>query len=510
MDFVRRVHKEEEIQGFVHVNPWLDTWNFVSSLRGFVRNKPEGKYMGRTLRELDELVSYFKEQGYRFPRPRYKQHAEGWVSCMDVPPVAVSCHLAWEVTGDPKYREYRDTLIRYGLKEPRAPTFVLRYPDGKSWLSEYSGVDSEGAPVPEAYVLNGFLIGFHSLKLLAHATEDQELEKLYLSSLAKYKELAEEYYYKNGQWSYYMLVPLTINQTNYVIFETVELDGLHALTGDPFFAEEAQRRRDFLKNILKAAFRLNERKEMEWGLLRAAAPHPYNIDTYPLEIRFYDGQSKVLSVGHSTGNTFSEAAFMSGIVPKSAVSFAVYGDPNKNGNYIFYYEDILPNREGLKAAEAGGISPLSEHEGIMKFSHAAKGTGDVGVADVLWNDEREARVTINFAHPLSVHLAKYWGIPLYSESDTLIHIVMADSKGGQASRYYIPIKEGDNFILLHYLGFTDLDKLDLHDITSIIVRLLKGENSKEQLTVRVKGFYDLKSSFEVAEFLRLYPYVNKE
>jgi hypothetical protein len=501
--YVNKANKEE-LKDPEYPNPWMTSQNFISSLRQYALNK--SFKIDQTLKEIDAIMAYFVKNGYIFPRPQYKEYEKGWTSCMDALPIAVSCQLAWEVTGDSKYKKYRDTLIHYGVKKPIEPSFILRFPDGKTWLSEYASVNPKERIEKEYYVLNGYLIGLHSLKILSYVTGDKSLEKLYISSLAKYKELADQFYFKNGEWCYYMLCPRTINQIHYVIFETVELDALHSLTEDPFFAEQAQKRRNFLSNVLSPSFQI-QGGEIKWGILRAAAPHPYYIDTYPMEIRFYDSEKKrCTGTFLSEDNSFADASFMGGKVPPESLYFRVYGYPNNDSDGIYYFEGSIPShivaqpKPDMKSQP--GISYSTD------FSFAASATGqDEGL--VTWGDSNKARITFRFDTPLEVDLFTYWGVPIFSEGETSVSIALVDGHGRNVSRYYLPIKRGYNFILLHYLGFRNLDILDLKDVRQVIIILTKNLDSKEHFAIKIGEFHVLKNAFEVSNFLKLHPYTNK-
>ena len=502
---IKRSYNEELIKGFEYPNPWKNSQNFIASLREHILYKSSN--IGQTLKDIDGLMAHFIESGYIFPRPSYNHFEEGWVSCMDALPVAVSCQLAWEITGDAKYKKYRDVLILHSIKKPKEPSFVLHFPDGKSWLSEYASADPKERLEKEYYVLNGYLIGLHSLKILSYATGDKSLEELYVSSLEKYKEIAEQFYYNNGEWCYYMLSPLDINQTHYVIFETVELDGLYALTGDPFFAEEAQKRRKILSNVLSPSFQM-QGEEIKWGILRACAPHPYLIDTHPIEIRFFDFEKKSLTgISVSGGSSCTEAAYMEGTVPPESAYFKVYGNPNNQGNYIYYFEGAIPSHTFPQIV----TDDEPNEEGIsyrIDFSLAAKATRQ-GEGQITWGQYNEARITFLFYDPLPVDLFTYWGIPIYSEEDVLIRIVLVDDKGKSSNRYYLPVKPGINTILLHYLGFRNLDNLDLHNIRQVTIRINKNPDSKEDFVITVGDFHVLKNAFDVYQFLKLYTHINK-
>lgn len=503
-----RLARENATKGvYRHPNPWMETYNFVASLREYSINK-EVNIEG-TLKQIDTLIEHFVKSGYKFPRPKYQHYEEGWVSCMDAPPVAVCCQLAWEITGDDKYKKYRDILILHAIKKPTEPTFIITFPGekgDKTWLSEYASLDPEERKEKEYYVLNGFLIGLHSIKILSHTTSDKELEKLYQSSLAKYKELASSFYYKNGEWTWYMLTPPSINQLHYLVFEMVELEALYALTKDPFYLKEAENRRKILSKVLYPRFQI-ENDKIKWGILRACAPHPYYIDTYPMEIRFYDAESKLLTTFKSEDTTFVASALMSGIVPMGSRRFDVYADPsNKGDGYVKYFSGSIPENEKIEMAPE--VIKLQNLSYDLRYSYDAELTS-ANDGRVTWTDQKEARITFDFHELLPININTYWGLPIYSHEETTVRIFLFDDQDKAAHRYYLPLKKGNNFILLHYLGFRNLEDINLQKINRMEIRLYERSNTQDSFLVAPEHFYILKNPFEVSKFLHLYPYINK-
>lgn len=487
------------------IDPWLSATQIISTFKENTRAHSTSR-IEWVLQEIDKLMDDFTKNGHSFPHPQYGPYEKGWVSCMDALPVAVSCQLAWEITGNYKYRLFRDTIINTTIKTPSKTSFILHFSDKKRWLSEYTSPNPQKLS-SESYVLNGFLVGLHSLKILSTVTGDKQIEDIYNSAQAKYKELVNQYYYKDNEWCYYMLSPLTINPIHYAIFETTLLDALFTLTQDIFFCKEAQKHRKALQNVLKMDFYYTPQGNTEWILFRAGAPHPYMIDTYPLEIRFYDNDKNIINTYSSINDgSYIQRAFIKGELPPQTFYYAVYCQPNQ-GNYILLYEKKVPIFIKNKS-----LPHQQNKEYQINFSFDA-GTWDLSKnneARIIWSNRKEARVSLFFKHPLETNLNNYWGIPIYSESNALLSIELRDSQGQAAWRYYPPIKPGNNTVLLHYLGFNNTSNINVKDIKNIMLRFYQAQDSKKDFFIKIDTFHELQNSLQILSFLELFPYINEQ
>lgn len=190
----------------------------------------------------------------------------------------------WQEKGDARFKTIADNLIASAKRDVLDGGTVWRQDSG-CWFSEYAW-DSMSED-DEFYVLNGHLYALHAIKMLANATEDTAMDDLYQCGLRATKARAAEYA-MGTQWALYMLHPKVINQTHCVIFETMQFDALGLLDPDPFYAEEAAKRRDLLQRYFPVRIRTGGGgNQLELSAL--GAPHPYSIDTYALHADCTDG-----------------------------------------------------------------------------------------------------------------------------------------------------------------------------------------------------------------------------
>lgn len=208
----------------------------------------------------------------------------GWWSGMDSWSFPMLLLSLWQDTGNPRFKAVIDNVVAIASRDVVQGGVVWRRGD-ECWFSEYAW-DSM-ALGDEFYVLNGHLYALQAIRMMAEATGSVDLKALYECGTRATKARAAEFAI-GEQWLLYMLEPKTINQTHYVIYESMQLDALARLDPDPFFAAQARVRRELLARYFPVQIRTTTTGPRLF-LSALGAPHPYSIDTYPLAVQCTDG-----------------------------------------------------------------------------------------------------------------------------------------------------------------------------------------------------------------------------
>lgn len=448
------------------IDGWLVGSSAVSLLyTGFKENNKV--YLKNGLKIVDSLLVYFKSNK-GFPHPAYKKFPNGWVSSMDAPTVALAVQMAYDITGDQKYKDAINPLIEYILKPTQDGGFRLNIEDTegtRTWLSGYASKDTNKGN--ELYVLNGFLVGLQGTLMLAKIYNDDRLMELYESSLKEYQRISARFAYPDRKWAYYMLNPLTINQPHYIIFEIKLLAALHELDKNKFYADELDMHRLAIGSSLPIFVEPDESdsKKIRFYFWRACAPHPYEVDIYPSKLEFINSNAEVVSSAFSRKRPSSIAknAYMNGKIPKSAVFAKIFS--NTDGNYYFVCSVPLRPVTSSSILRHGYTIDTNFDCRYIKTKNSRARCVAI---DRKINPKDEARIDFKLEKP--IRLGDYFAIEVGSSQKANLMLVIYDEHGNSAFRYYPAIIAGSSLIFCHSLGFEDYALLK-GDIVRIAIRI---------------------------------------
>lgn len=422
----------------------------------------------------------------------YGQLPAGWWSGMDSWSFPMLLVGLWQETGVARYKEIADRLISIASKDVSQGGVVWRTADG-CWLSEYAwdGMTQDD----EFYVLNGHLYALQAIRMIANATHDPGLDLLYQCGVRGTKARADQFRI-GTDWLRYMLTPSTINQTHYVIFETMQFDALSRLDPDPFFASEADIRRGFLKRYYPVHSRSTP-SGTRISMSAIGAPHPYSVDTYALHLRCTDGmRSEEFAIANptDTATPIWQHAFLDAATALDPEKAKCRVESQYVGMKHFLYEAPVARATG---SESGPIT--------IDFSLGALLDAYVtGPRSATIDPERRAtqdneplsyldtqgRVVLTPGSVASWQADQFIGIEFNGDS-ALSTGVTVQSNGAEFFRYYPKTLVGQKaLILLSPVGFdggnaiTNLEKLTIFVYTDkqvapasmASIRLLKFEN----------------------------------
>jgi len=476
-----------------YINYWINASNAVGLLcNSYYDHDDEALDNAKII--VDNLMDTYYRYGY-FPRPQYDKYEYGWVSSMDSPVILLATQMLYEITGEAKYKEYRDDLKELIIKNTKENGYIYNV-DDEFWMFEYA--DKNTDPRTGYYVLNGSLVGYQALYMVAITVNDSDYLGLCENQLESYKKISGQYWYDNEEWSYYMLNPKKVNPPHYLLFEKKLFEALYTIQNNEFFNEEAIKRESALKGVL-ILYSTNENDERKFYLMRACAPHPYLLDIYQTEIEILDKDKNVIQTfyekiyGTVGSEEFEKGMFMTGVLKDDAIYYRVYSISGEYSDKYLVFESKIKNIEKVNNE---------------KLNVAIKYSGDFKESDGYLTLEKDisedtkGNIIINLEKTVQKTLESYIGIEIemIEGNNIPVSIVFYDESGNGIVRYYTPLINGKNLILLSYLGFVDSHEID--NISRIMIRLHSSDlTDTEQCLINFEEVYSFDNAAEIHEYL---------
>lgn len=226
----------ERIYG-VHYTPvTIAQYGLDNLSRYYATEDPE--FCSRFLRQakwlLENLEATSRGFGvwlHRFEFPIYRLKP-AWVSAMAQGQGMSVLLRAYQLTNDQKYLDAASQAFgsfQYDIGEGGVCTHD---DEGNLWLEEFP-------TRPPSRVLNGFIFALWGVMDLYRVTGDSKARDVWQSGLHTLKTNLHRY--ERVFWSCYDLLRRTISSLGYHQLHVLQLDVLSQLTGEPTFAEYAQR-----------------------------------------------------------------------------------------------------------------------------------------------------------------------------------------------------------------------------------------------------------------------------
>lgn len=442
------------------------------------------------------------------PNPRlsytfaYGRLPAGWWSGMDSWSFPMLLIGLWQDTGEERYRRLAERMIATASKDVLQGGTVWREGDG-CWLSEYAW---EGmAESDEFHVLNGHLYGLQAVKLLAEHHGDAALEALYQCGVRATKARSSQFLL-GDRWALYMLGPKTINQTHYVIYETMQFDALAALDPDPFFREQAALRRDLLKRHYPVFMRRNG-AETRLGISAVGAPHPYSVDTYALELDCTDGSKRIRhALTHPTDTTtpVQERAMLDVVVDLDPATTICRVDAEYVGKRFTLYETNV-RRLPDGPVDPGTAVPFTQ-EAILDAVLQPDGSVLVDPGRrVSATGEPETYLDTQGRLILTPTASTSWsandllGFEFQADGELSVGVTIT-SQGREYFRYYPKTRPGQrSLVLLSPLGFDEGDQ-----ITTVerIVFFFYTDQQASPVTLKANHLSVFRNPAELVEYFQ--------
>lgn len=399
---------------------------------------------------VDRLMDQFYEYGY-LPRPAAPEYGleEGWVTGMDAPLLAVTCWLAYETYHDERYHQYVEDLIPYIVLPTTEHGFNLVLSDDAWWPLEYAW--AEASDDTARFVLNGSLFAMTCIQALEIATGDPRLTDLTEKALTAYQRKADEFYYPNGQWCCYSLNDSGKKNPDWgekLLIEMTSLDALYYMTGESFYRESCEKRREMLKEIYPVYATRNEDGSVDVSLLRAAAPHPYDISISPTILELLDKDGTVVETLYADTRYYMDN-WIRETVTSDVTGYRMYSRYNEEpvAPYLLFEGtiDYLEESDTEAPALQGSWSARNDvgmlEEGTLEI--------DAERTDLLYGT---AFFQID-GDPIPQTPESYWGVELTNTGDETISVsvILYDTEGNSITRYLPSLYPGKNLFLFRKL-----------------------------------------------------------
>lgn len=451
--------------------------------------------------EIIEKWDLYKTHKLDYPY-QYNQMAPGWWSAMDnmfFPLLLVAVN---QVEENPKYARLASDMLSNVLRSPQEGGVLWEDNGSGCWFSEYSweGMQEQD----ESYVLNGHLFALQALKHLADSYEGSlNLEELYDCAVKGTKEKSDSFFNKDSTWLSYMLNPKTINPPHYVIFETIQFSNLYSLTGDVFFKDQEEDRRDVLsKRYPIYIIESNGNRELLFSLM--GAPHPYLLDIYGISISCINqNYSEVIYSNYhqfDKNRSIVERAFINEDIGSNDLKECSITSRKRGMDFVLYKtssfntikNDFAPKVIKVKSFSASLDAYQESEEGEVIINPAIISSE---AHDYL---NTQGRLSYEFDEAVVLTEDSFFGIELTPSHDLQIGIHLGSS-GLSVFRYYPNLKAGKkNLILLSKLGFDNGDGLT--KVTNSMVTVYT-HNQEEVASIEIGNSLVFRNQAEIFVYL---------
>lgn len=427
------------------------------------------------------------------------QHGElkaGWWSAMANSVIAVAFLAGYEVWGNEKYRILAIKAMNGAVLPVDEGGSALWLDDRSCWFFEYahSDINKENG----YYVLNGFLVTLHALRLFAQAVNSKKHFLMYEAGMNGLKKMHNKFHYEDGRWTYYKLNPPGIEQARYNIFDMVCYSGLYFATQDTFFLDELKKRRSIFKKGFPIFF-CSQNNVNTFLFSTVGPPHPYLRDIYETRIEFFNSQGNKLNVFKNAvpPKNFKQPikirGSIHGIVEDGFYKYKVFC--NKYGRSFLLYDGLV---------EESGADPCRAEVNTLSFNlscyydaecrdqnHVLILPPKMSVKeDPDYYANNVGVITLKLSKPIDRRRYKYFGLlikPSVNIQSPKVGIV--DSIGRSAYRSYLALKKGENnLILLNWSGFPGINNLS-DRICKIVIRVYTKQfgSNVQKIDIRLQN-----------------------
>ncbi|HOX29975.1 MAG TPA: D-glucuronyl C5-epimerase family protein [Candidatus Paceibacterota bacterium] len=433
----------------------------------------------------------------------------GWYSGMANSVIALAFWAGYEVFGEEKYKSQAEKAIN-GVVEPVEWGGCAVKTDNGYWYEEYvqDGLKKENA----GFVLNGFLFSLEAVKIFSEIKNDNYYESMFESGIESLKKNSGDYYYPENRWTFYGLNPKIIETPHYAIYDIMLLDSLSMLSNDNFFVEQAMIRRRILSDNYPLEICDSGNGNFKYVFSAVGPPHPYLVDTYPVEITFLNKENQIVGIEKilSPRNLEIPAksrVFLSGQLAEEAIEYkiiALYGDMSVQWGQGLINKSVKNCAFGPEAVDflmrCSYDAECESNSKLVRIDPAFQ--ADPSQPGHYSNNQTSIQITPK--KNISQKTNKYFGLLLYPQKPiSSLKISIYDDQGREASRYYEPLKGGvDNLMLLNWLGFNSIEKLN-DSIAKIVLTIYTGKaGMEEKSSVDVNQLLLFKDNVELFNYFQ--------
>jgi len=459
------------------------------------------KKIGTRINQIIDKWKLLEPDGHLNYTFSYGRLQAGWWSGMDSWEFPMLLTGLWQETGRQDYKALAEKLIARASRKVTDGGTVWREADG-CWFSAYAW---KGMKVADEFrVLNGHLYALQAVKMLARALGDKNLEELYQCGVKGTKAYSKQFPL-GDKWVLYMLHPKTINQTHYVIFETMQFDALAALDSDPFFRDQAKQRRA----LLQRHFPVHARTVAGVNYLTVSAlgaPHPYSIDTYALYLECSDGSRQAkFAIPNPTDTRLPvvQRAMLNTPTDLDVAKTKCRVDAEYVGKRFTIYEAPVVVLKGVAVpghakdfAVEASLDAVPGPSGSFIVDPARR-SSPIGSPDTYL--DTQGRLVITPRASIAITANKLVGIEFDANGPLKVGVMIVSS-GREFFRYYPATLAGERtLVLLSPLGFdggekmTSLDRLTMYIYT---------DQQKRSVTITPRKLIIFNNQVELYEYFK--------
>ena len=279
------------------------------------------------------------------------------------------------------------------------------------------------------------------------------------------------------------------------------LDALYYMTGESFYRESCEKRREMLKEIYPVYATRNEDGSVDVSLLRAAAPHPYDISISPTILELLDKDGTVVETLYADTRYYMDN-WIRETVTSDVTGYRMYSRYNEEpvAPYLLFEGTIDYLEESDTEAPA------------LQGSWSAR--NDVGMLeeDTLEIDAERTDLLYGTAFfqidgdPIPQTPESYWGVELTNTGDETISVsvILYDTEGNSITRYLPSLYPGKNLFLFSHLGFVQ-SEVPLGEIQEIGLCFYTSTMTKP-FSVEIGDVYAFQNTRQVINYWEDTPY----
>ncbi|MDA3909728.1 MAG: D-glucuronyl C5-epimerase family protein [Bacteroidales bacterium] len=460
---------------------------------------------GRQILELLMDYPYVFEDStsivYNYPFDHKTLVKEEWWSGMANSVISLAFYFGYELYNEQVYFDYFTRSMNGLIEDVSNYGSAVNTSDSTTWFLEY--VHQNSSLENSYFVLNGFLFQLLAIDLIYKKTNNEIYYEAFTRGLNSLVEKQKDFYYCDFKWTYYMLNPLTVESVHYCIYDMLLLKSLYKSTSEPFFKDEIVKRSFILKQNFPIS-KLSHDYYDVYNFTSIGPPHPYWIDTYQIELRYYSDDKLV----HK--DTLPKKDFD---IPVKTRGFLVDTFSDKKINYIGVYAIYNKDTMQLYGVTADEVIEVERESWYVKQSITTVSRDFTKVNDSIFilneqatdNKSPLTRGTLcfNFKDSLDFSRNGLWGFLIKPEGElSNLKITVIDATGNSMFRYYlVPSTDSLNLVLLHKLGFNDYCNVDCSEIVEIRVDFYaNSERHLDRFFIKVKGVFVFEDNFDLYDF----------
>jgi len=462
----------------------------------------------------DSLITYI----YPFDFSGFK--GKEWYSGMANASLGLAFALGYEIFQDSLYLDFAYKAFNSVISDIDKGGCSLKFEENSKWFLEYATRNSD--TTNSNFVLNGFLHQLLALKIFADYTNDETYQNNYEKGLEGLRLKSKDFYYPDGNWTFYQLNPKSIEPPHYVIYDIILFESLYNISKDDLFLNEVETRRNIIKSHYNLQCKKTKNKKTIYFFSQIGTPHPYLVDIYPNLIFF----NKIRGRNNEERQTKKEKKVIYSkkreLLKPRAIKYNILDrcfslDTLSNMENISVYskyfnDSILLFRTNTSELQEFNNSSAQKIEFKLNTNFELTKVDDFNL--VFLNPAKEEQGFNRGRFTLELDslydMKKYLALIITPEIKIAsIKIEIVDNKGVSAYRYYInSLKpQSPNIILLTKEGFKNGANIEISKINSVYVNIYSHPESQDKpFKLKINSILDITTNYQLYKLLNSNPH----